>query len=202
MSIFFNFIVFSIPKTINILNHFHYLPYAWKFSQDVYSASHLTIFTILIREWRPAAANLYCMYVYTFLHFYFRDRPLIHEIRENKVLRKFVHILFTIMYNGITPSITMHSVHTRYSCCSVSLGTYKEDVVTRSTKLFAGHYKACTYYVHCHVHAFNNIMHGRRRHSGWSGFGRTNISKGILYKSLYFGKVYITEKENSVQKYL
>ena len=27
-----------------------------------------------------------------------------------------------------------------------------------------------------------------RRHSGWSSFGRTNISKGILYKSLYFGE--------------
>ena len=44
--------------------------------------------------------------------------------------------------------------------------------------------------------------HGRRRHSGRSGFGRTNISKGILYKSFYFGKAYITEKENSVQRYL
>ena len=31
-------------------------------------------------------------------------------------------------------------------------------------------------YVHTNIYP----IHGRRRHSGWSGFGRTNISKGIF----------------------
>ena len=64
----------------------HVVPYAYKFSRDVYfaNAPHLTIFTILISR-MTGCSRMLVPYACTFLHLYYRDRLLIHEICENKV---------------------------------------------------------------------------------------------------------------------
>ena len=62
------------------------VPYAYKFSRDIYftNASHLTIFAILISRMAACSCKL-VPYACKFSGFYFCESPLIREIRENKV---------------------------------------------------------------------------------------------------------------------
>ena len=60
------------------------------------NALHLTIFTILNLRMVACSSKL-VQYAYKFSCFYFRERPLIREIRENKVLRKFVRIQYQLI---------------------------------------------------------------------------------------------------------
>ena len=69
------------------------LPYAYKFSRDIYFANvpQLTIFTILISRMAACSCKL-VLYAYKFSAFSFCESPLISEIHKNKVRQKFVHI--------------------------------------------------------------------------------------------------------------